>query len=278
MNTLNLSGKLDPQSIAIYQAIDQAAKKLNIPYVVVGAAARDLVLHYGYGARLQRATLDIDVAVQVPDWQAFEKLRTELLTTDFQQNKIQHRLKYKNMIIDLLPCGAIEDDNANIAWPPDGSVVMSMLGFHEAIDHAVIVTIQDRPTLNVPVVTPAALSLLKLVSWSDREANLKNKDAKDLLFLFKTYEEIPEISNWIFQHSDIREKLNWDIERASAYKLGVDAADIATKQTRVHLTKIQSNGIDKRPYEMLIEDMCGNIERDFENNRRLLDDYFQGFM
>lgn len=145
MNTLNLSGKLDTQSVAIYQAIDQTAKNLNIPYVVVGAAARDLVLHYGYGAKLQRATLDIDVAVQVSDWQAFEKLRAELLAMDFQPDKIQHRLKYKNMIVDLLPCGAIEDGNANIAWPPDGAVVMNMLGFHEALNHAVMATIQHPP-------------------------------------------------------------------------------------------------------------------------------------
>lgn len=277
MNILKLSGKLDAQSIAIYQAVDHADKKLNIPYVVVGAAARDLVLHYGYGARLQRATQDIDIAVQVNDWQAFEKLRTELLTMGFQQDKIQHRLKYKNMIIDLLPCGAIEDGNANIAWPPDGAVVMNMLGFHEAINHAVMVILQDRPALDVPVVTPAALSLLKLVSWSDREANLKNKDAKDLLFLFKTYEEIPEVRDWIFEHSDIREKLDWNIERSSAYKLGVDAANIATEQTRAHLAKIKNNLINKRTYDALIEDMCGNIERDFENNSQLLDAYFQGF-
>lgn len=129
----------------------------------------------------------------------------------------------------------------------------------------------------MPVVTPAALSLLKLVSWSDRHANLKNKDAKDLLFLFKTYDEIPEVNDWIFEHSDIREKLDWDIERSSAYKLGVDAASIATAQTKAHLAKIQNNLINKRPYEMLIEDMCGNIERDFENTSKLVDAYFLGF-
>ena len=194
-------------------------------------------------------------------------MRTQLIESDFRETKIQHRLNYENMVVDLLPCGAIEDQNANIAWPPDGDVVMSMLGFQEAIDHAVMVVVEECPALEVPVVTPAALSLLKLISWSDRDANLKSKDAKDFLFLVRTYEEIPEINDWIFEHSDIREQLGWDIRLASAYKLGVDAGNIATEQTKAHLAKIRNSLIHPRSYETLIENMCSNIEEEFENNR-----------
>ena len=53
MNTLDLSGKIDAKSIAVYSAIDKAVKELAISYVVVGASARDLVLHYGYGATIK---------------------------------------------------------------------------------------------------------------------------------------------------------------------------------------------------------------------------------
>jgi len=41
-----------------------------MPYVVVGATARDLVLHYGHGAAIRRATQDVDFAIEVPDWPA----------------------------------------------------------------------------------------------------------------------------------------------------------------------------------------------------------------
>ena len=72
MNTLDLSGKIDAKSIAIYTAIENAARELNIQYVIVGASARDLVLHLGYGAKIKRATADIDFGIQVPNWQTFD--------------------------------------------------------------------------------------------------------------------------------------------------------------------------------------------------------------
>lgn len=75
MNTLDLSGKIDAKSIVIYSVIDNAARELDIPYVVVGASARDLVLHYGYGATIKRATADIDFGIQVSDWETFEAFR-----------------------------------------------------------------------------------------------------------------------------------------------------------------------------------------------------------
>ena len=90
MNTLDLSGKIDPKSVAIYGAIDKAARELVIPYVVVGASARDLILHYGYGARVTRATADIDFAIQVPDWETFEALRLKLSEYGFNKTTTPH--------------------------------------------------------------------------------------------------------------------------------------------------------------------------------------------
>ena len=88
MKTLDLSGKIDAKSVAIYSAIDQAARDLAIPYVVVGASARDLVLHYGYGARIKRATADIDFGIQVPDWATFEAIRYKLIESAARLEKL----------------------------------------------------------------------------------------------------------------------------------------------------------------------------------------------
>ena len=66
--------------------------ELVISYVVVGASARDLVLHYGYGARVKRATADIDFGIQVPDWDTFESIRHKLIESGFEETKSQHRL------------------------------------------------------------------------------------------------------------------------------------------------------------------------------------------
>ena len=68
---LNLVGKVDTSIVSTLSAVDDIAAKLKVPYLVVGATARDFVLHYGFGAPIQRATTDKDLAVQVETWDEF---------------------------------------------------------------------------------------------------------------------------------------------------------------------------------------------------------------
>ena len=180
------------------------------------------------------------------------------------------------MKIDLVPFGSVQDEEAKIAWPPKGDVVMNVLGFQEAVENVVNIIIQDEPKIEIPVVTPPGLSLLKIICWTDRDADLKNKDAKDLLYLFKSYEEIPEIRDSIYDYPELEEKFGWDITLGSAFKLGIDAAEISSEQTMEYLKQIEDDRIDKRPSDLLIEDMCENIENEFQRNQKLLSAYFLG--
>ncbi len=276
MTTLNLSGKIDNKSIAIYSVIDKAAKELEIPYVVVGASARDLVLHYGYGARIQRATADIDFGIQIPNWETFEQLSQRLIGSNFEKTKTLHRFICKKMIIDLVPFGGVADKAASISWPPKGDIVMNVMGFNEALSNAINVIIQDKPKIVIPVVLPPGLSLLKLIAWSDRATDLKDKDAKDLLYLFRTYEDIPDIREAIFEYDELHDKFDSDIRLGSPFKLGIDAGILLNKETRAYLNRIENNEIEKRNSDLLVEDMCDDVEEEFEFNRKLLDAYFKG--
>ena len=180
------------------------------------------------------------------------------------------------MKIDLIPFGSVQDEEAKIAWPPDKDIVMNVLGFQEAIDNTVNVILQKDPVIEIPVVRPPGLSLLKIICWTDRDADLKNKDAKDLLYLFKSYENIPEIRDSIYDYPELEEEFGWDISLGSAFKLGIDAAATSSKQTIEYLKQIEDDRIDKRPSDLLIEDMCENIENEFERNQQLLSAYFVG--
>ncbi len=62
---LNISGKIDPQTVAIYELVASVAESRSIKFFVVGATARDLILQHGFGIEARRATRDIDLAVQV---------------------------------------------------------------------------------------------------------------------------------------------------------------------------------------------------------------------
>jgi predicted nucleotidyltransferase len=71
---LNIAGKIDPKPVAVFEVVSRVIAGLDMRYVVVGATARKLVLHYGHGATVQRATHDVDFAIKVPGWAAFEAL------------------------------------------------------------------------------------------------------------------------------------------------------------------------------------------------------------
>ena len=77
--------------------------------MVVGGSARDIVLHYGHGAPVRRATDDIDFGVQVPSWSAFEVLKAELQEKGFKESGAAHKLiSPSNLQLDIVPFGEFE--------------------------------------------------------------------------------------------------------------------------------------------------------------------------
>lgn len=104
---LDITCKVNPNTLAVLQIVQDSAQSLGIPFFVIGATARDLVLHHYYGARISRATQDLDFAIQVPDWSAFEALKAKLLGSGFTETKTAHRLSTtQGDWVDLVPFGS----------------------------------------------------------------------------------------------------------------------------------------------------------------------------
>ena len=80
---LDLRDTLPQGLVEIYRQVQDASTELQLEVLVVGAMARDLVLVHGFGAQLERGTRDIDFAVQVRDWAAFEDLSGALSARGF---------------------------------------------------------------------------------------------------------------------------------------------------------------------------------------------------
>lgn len=276
---LNISGKIDSPVVALYTSVSNAAEYLDIPFVVVGASARDIVLHHGHGVRVQRATADIDFGIQVHDWADFDALKASLLEDGFSKTEVQHRVRCPEGIpVDIVPFGQVENEESNILWPPDGDWAMSVLGFQEVCDNAEIVRIQDEPPVDIPVATPEGMAVLKLIAWTDRAADKRRKDAKDLLYLFTTYEKIPAISNILYEDQDLMESYGWDIELASAYQLGVEAENIAGDKTCEAIVNLFDGENNTLSVEMLVEEMCEQIDREYERNEALMNAFINGFL
>ena len=102
--SLNISGKLDTASLQVIEVISEEANRLSIPFLIVGAAARDMLMHHYYGVAIQRATADVDFAVDVADWQSYQSLTASRTNRGFQKTNQKQRLKADNdMLVDIVP-------------------------------------------------------------------------------------------------------------------------------------------------------------------------------
>lgn len=278
--SLNITGKIDAPTVAILDAVHQTAGALGVAYVVIGATARDLILHYGHGAPIQRATKDVDFAIQVPSWKAFHAVKEQLCANGFTTTKKQHRLLSPlGQDVDIVPFGDdLEDERAAIAWPPDGDVVMSVLGFQEACETADWVRVRDNPELDVPVAAPEGLALLKMIAWTDRPPELRKKDALDVAHLLSSYEVLPEVIDTLYDHeTDVLAIYDWDLTLAAAHLLGRRADAIALAATRSQIVAFAAGQLQNLTLERLAEQMCEHISTQYERNMQLLQAFLEGF-
>lgn len=229
---LDLSGKIDAVTVAIFEAVTKVASDLNIPFFVVGATARDLVLYYGYAIETIRATRDIDLGIKVSTWEQFNQLKDSLLISgEFDNSGYVHRIIHQSGVpIDIIPFGEITNENSSYSWPPDYNIEMNVLGFNEVFNSSISVRIRTNPDLDIQLASPAGLAILKIISWNDEKHN-RMKDAQDLYLLMKNHIDAgnedryyKEIDTFQFDDGD------FDYELASAQLLGRDIANIGTSE------------------------------------------------
>jgi len=154
---LNISQKIDSSFLTIFESLDAAAGEVGIPYFIVGATARDMVLSMGYGIDISRATADIDLGINVSSWDEFDQLKMALVKTgQFSDHRTRQRLVIYNSIpIDIVPFGAISSADGNIRWPPEQDEVMNVVGFEDAFKLAQAVRLREESTLDINFASPA---------------------------------------------------------------------------------------------------------------------------
>ncbi len=258
---LNLTGQLDAETVNTLSDVNEVATQLNIPYIIVGATARDLILHHGYGAAIQRATSDIDFAVQVDSWDTFEMVKRELCTRNFTETPMQHRLTNSTgKPIDILPFGPQVQNNSTIAWPPNGNIVMNVLGFQEACDNAQSIVIRETPYLACPVVTPEGFAILKLIAWQDRPKPERLRDASDVGYLFSVFRRLDTFIEKLYSDNNIGdlERYEWDTDLAVCFLLGKNCKTIASDQTKAQILKLRHYSNDRNVSRIAEEIQTGN--------------------
>jgi predicted nucleotidyltransferase len=205
---LELKHPLEPHFVALLGDLDDVLKAERIPYLLSGAMAREILLHYGHGCARGRMTTDLDFGVTVKDWKTYEALKAALVASgrfrldSKEAQRVIHGDKATGMDtrVDLVPFGAIAHADGAIAWPPDGAHVMHILGYEEALASAIRLKIDA--TRGIPMASAAGQAILKLAAYRDRGARTHGRDAVDFHELLRhhadtltdaqLYDEFPE--------------------------------------------------------------------------------------
>jgi predicted nucleotidyltransferase len=246
-SSLDLSGKIHKVTVSALVRIHQILSSIGIPFFVVGATARDILLDVSHGIGSKRATVDIDIAVFLENWDQFERLKDELIrTTDFSPTReIQRLLFRKRLPLDIVPFGDVAEKGDFIEWPPDRSFKMSVVGFRECFQCVVQVIISDKPEVAINVVSLAGLTILKLISW-DEKGDRRQKDASDLFFITQNYLDAGNLERLFDEAPDIVDSGDYNYDAGSARLLGRDISKIAFSTTKAKLIEILKRELQRK--------------------------------
>jgi len=270
--------------LRVIAAVQAGAQAQGLDPLLVGAAARDLLLVNVFGQRVRRATKDVDFAVVLPDWRAFAQLKEHLIRDHgfAAEARQQHRLVFiaegpgSGTPIDLVPFGGLQVDRNTLVWPPEMDVYMTVAGFAEALESAHPVELAEG--LIVKVASLPGLAILKLFAWGDRRQR-DAKDAVDLYQLLRSYgnagtsdrmsDPDQALDRWL--------ALACDEEKTGAWLLGKDCGLLAKAETAEALQQLWGDELRR---EQMLDGMVSNelgIKGARQRAEKLLELFLEGF-
>lgn len=244
-NSLTLSKDLDQITIALFSSITAALNQCGVQFVVIGATARDVILHYIYKIPIRRLTKDVDLAIIIKNWEKFDELKNALLAFEsFSETPIQHRLMFHGVVpLDLVPFGEIAKKNT-LLWPPDGADQLNITGYQETFDNAITI-MMSKKTEPVRFASLPNLTTLKFFAWQER-GSADPKDAIDIWTILDNYVAAGNRERLYDQHIDAMESVDFDEDLAGALVLGRDIKTNVYDHTRLQLLKILEPEIDSQ--------------------------------
>jgi predicted nucleotidyltransferase len=218
-----------PEITEMLYALERGLDKFGIDFYLVGAVARNVWMTGINNIAPRRTTGDIDFAVLINDKGVYEALKTYLIITEgFQPYKgNEYVLIWKeNLEVDLLPFGAIDDEDAKFNSNGLGSTSISLQGFSEIYNDG-LPTLDLEGKHQFKFCTLPGIVLLKLIAWDDRPESRRD-DIKDISDILNHFFDMND--NEIFEnHHDLFEKEEASLKHIAARVMGREMSKIAKK-------------------------------------------------
>lgn len=264
--------------VYIFDAITNVCEKLNIPFFVVGAFARDIIMAHIHNFSSLRKTGDIDIAIMVASWNTYEKVKQALIIEyNFTQGNVTQKLIINNYLeIDIIPFGDIEENNT-ISWPPHFHFMMNTIGYQEIYQSAIPVFLDKKYKLLIASLE--GLVLLKLIAWNDRKYQSKNrkKHIEDILFIIDHY-FIINIEEMVIKYPDLFDVEDIDDIIIATEALGRNLSTIIYNVPKLKdtvLDIIKTNLQDKEN-SLFIEDLKSISNFEYSHCIKILKTFHKG--
>ena len=184
----------------VFALVDEVMINHQTPYYLIGATAISLkLMQEGY--RPSRGTKDIDFAIMVSSLAKYDEIKKDLIAKGFNKVESEITLYHPeyNTTIDLLPFGEVEEQNTEQFT--QRKIDLVVLGYRETLEHTEKIIIDEHLVVNIPPLP--AITMLKLISWSDRP-EIRSQDLDDIYLIISKYFDIA--TDEIYeQHADLLE-------------------------------------------------------------------------
>ncbi len=254
-------------------------EKFGIDFYLVGAVARDVWMSGINKIEPRRTTGDIDFAVLINDKGTYEALKEYLINTEgfhpFKGNSFVLIWKDKTEV-DLLPFGAIEDEDGTVTTSGLGLTNISLQGFTEVYEEG-LPQLELEGKHQLKFCTLPGIVLLKMIAWDDRPEKRRD-DIKDISDILNHFFNMYDKEIWD-NHSDLFADENAELKHIAAIVMGRGMAKIAKRNEKL-FNRI--DGILKANTDDLVNSRMAAIMVEFyqntvEENVLLLQKLMQGF-
>ena len=243
----------NPLLIELLRKLTDSFGRLDREFYVIGATARDIIVQQLLDTASTRRTKDLDIAIAIPDWDAFEQIKERLIADGFKKsNDMYQRFYYGAYEVDIVPYGVVAKEDDNIYWPPEEVVAMSVKGFDEVLSEAITVSIDDE--FKVKIASLHGLFLLKLNAWLDRNAKT-SKDAEDMSFILSNY-FMANLDREI--HQEVYDWENFDEYIVGGYWLAHDLVTLLNVNQLNYYKEVIEGELAKQEESRLINQMIEN--------------------
>lgn len=219
--------KQQPGMPEMLSALERGFDAFKIDFYLVGAVARNVWMIGINGIAPRKATKDIDFAVFINDKGVYEQLKEYLIKVEgFHPSRENAFVLLKgNNQVDLLPFGAIEDEDAKVTIQGTGYTSIHVPGFKEVYDIGLPeIELEDGHIFKFS--TLPGIVLLKLLAWDDRP-EARRDDIKDISDILNHFFDMHDEEIWN-NHHDLFDDEGADLKHIAARVMGRELKRIAS--------------------------------------------------